>query len=686
MEYETRTRTNTTFNKEIEILSQKKKNLRIKYENITDDKKVKELKSKCNIISHKIRKIIIENDEKHLNNIINEIENAENSTKMYKSVNLVNRRTIQNMFVYDSNNKTVTEPSEVHKIIKNHFENHFNKADKQIIQPFIEPLEKLQNPITTIDVHNAIKKMSNGKSPGEDKISVELIKYAPVSIKTEIAKIVNNHIENGGELNLGKGLLAALWKPNKEKGYVNHLRPVILLNVIRKILSNITLNRIRPNIDKFLSMSQSAYRANRSTTDIVWAYKWMIAKIQKYVKLKLFIVGIDLSSAFDTIDRNKLLDILKPIINNDEHRMIRILHSDTSLEIKMSNLNHQETFISNVGSPQGDAISGPLFNVYFESTLQDLRHAINQTVPNPNDEHNYTRKSITINNFQDHNYATNTAHFPKEMIYADDCDFITNDISQRNNIKEFMELVLTPYNLNVNKGKTELTTLERGRKPNENWRHVKKVGSLLGDVEDINRRKQLARNQMRSLNKIWFNKYKKVSLKTRVKLFNTLVKSVLLYNCSTWGLRKTDEESLNSFHRQLLRRICNIKWPDTISSKELYKLTKCQPICIDITQARWKYLGHVLRMESDCPPKQAMEWFFLPEINLKRYSGTPRTTIVTTIQRDIKNTKEKFCNFEIHNFSTTVDFEILCNLASDRNHWKKITKTVTDTAKANYSL
>ena len=91
-------------------------------------------------------------------------------------------------------------------------------------------------------------------------------------------------------------------------------------------------------------------------------------------------------------------------------------------------------------------------------------------------------------------------------------------------------------------------------------------------------------------------------------------------------------------------------------------------------------------MESDCPPKQAMEWFFLPEINLKRYSGTPRTTIVTTIQRDIKNTKEKFCNFEIHNFSTTVDFEILCNLASDRNHWKKITKTVTDTAKANYSL
>ena len=112
---------------------------------------------------------------------------------------------------------------------------------------------------------------------------------------------------------------------------------------------------------------------------------------------------------------------------------------------------------------------------------------------------------------------------------------------------------------------------------------MKKVGSLLGDIEDISRRKQLALNQMRTLNKVWLQKYKKVSFQTRIKLFNTLVKSVLLCNCSTWGLRKTDEQKLNSFHRQLLRRMCNIKWPNTITSKKIYKITKSHAISIDIT-------------------------------------------------------------------------------------------------------
>ena len=91
-------------------------------------------------------------------------------------------------------------------------------------------------------------------------------------------------------------------------------------------------------------------------------------------------------------------------------------------------------------------------------------------------------------------------------------------------------------------------------------------------------------------------------------------------------------------------------------------------------------------MPIDSPPKQAMAWFFQPELNLKQYSGTQRTSIGTTIKRDIINTKEKFPNFEIQNFSSKTDFEILCRLSSDRIHWRRITKTVIDAAKAKYSV
>ena len=38
---------------------------------------------------------------------------------------------------------------------------------------------------------------------------------------------------------------------------------------MRKILSTSTLQRIKDKVDNFLSQSQSAYRENQSTTDII---------------------------------------------------------------------------------------------------------------------------------------------------------------------------------------------------------------------------------------------------------------------------------------------------------------------------------------------------------------------------------------------------------------------------------
>ena len=240
------------------------------------------------------------------------------------------------------------------------------------------------------------------------------------------------------------------------------------------------------------------------------------------------------------------------------------------------------------------------------------------------------------------------------------------------------------YNLQVNNDKTEYLTLKRGNRDTERWRTAIKLGSHLGDTEDIARRKELATTAMRSMHKIWLNKYK-VNLRTRIKLFNALVKSILLYNCSCWGLRKADEDNLNGFHRQLLRRMCRIFWPCTISNKKLYKLTRTQPLTLDITRARWRYFGHALRASNETPQKKAMLWFFKHEKNHKKSSGR-RTTIVSTIQRDIRQTLENFPQFQIKRLAILEDYVEICNIAADRMTWRRIVKTVTDSAKAKLSL
>ena len=158
--------------------------------------------------------------------------------------------------------------------------------------------------------------MKNNKAPGKDNIPIELIKYAPRSIHKEIYIAINNIYEKHEEVDT-EGILVPLPKPPpKPEGTSKNLRP-ITSNVFRKILSRMVTERIKPKLNEHLPQSQSAYRNGRSTTDIVWAYRWIIAKIQEYQMKINMNIGIDMSSAFNTIERQKLMEVVEEILDED---------------------------------------------------------------------------------------------------------------------------------------------------------------------------------------------------------------------------------------------------------------------------------------------------------------------------------------------------------------------------------
>ena len=229
--------------------------------------------------------------------------------------------------------------------------------------------------ITAKEVTKAVRKMSNNKVPGKDNINVELIKYAPEEVHQEISKILNGIFEaNNEEVKHGNGVLLPLPKPKKTQGPVKNFRPITLLEAIRKIPSKNFMNRTDDKINRYLPQSQSAHRESKSTADIIWAHRWIIAKTQiQYITI--YVTGIDMSSAFDTIQRDQLIDIAKEILNEDGKRILRVLLAETTLEVKVENAQ-TTTFESNIGLPQGDSISGPLFTIYFNEALQRLREEI----------------------------------------------------------------------------------------------------------------------------------------------------------------------------------------------------------------------------------------------------------------------------------------------------------------------
>ena len=95
---------------------------------------------------------------------------------------------------------------------------------------------------------------------------------------------------------------------------------------------------------------------------------------------------------------------------------------------------------------------------------------------------------------------------------------------------------------------------------------------------------------------------------TQIHLFNTNVKSVLLYGAETWRINKTTLIRIQTFVNHCLRRILRIHWMHRVSNKDLWDRTHQAQIEIEILKRRWGWLGHTLRKPSTNITRQVLTW------------------------------------------------------------------------------
>ena len=562
---------------------------------------------------------------------------------MFKAVKCLNQKPFENPKGEDENGKLATNPDDIMTIVATHFKNKFHNIDIEPIQPFVGEPKLLNDPISPHEVKEGIKHLNNNRAPGDDDITAELLKCGTFIMYMAIADILNEALNNHQELDINSGILITLPKPGKPKGPAQNLRPIMLLNTIRKTLSTIVLNRIRPKIERYLPHSQSGFRSDRSTADVVWTHKWLAAKaIAENIEIK--ITGIDMSAAFDTIDRHLLLRILEDVVDEDDLRMVRFLLSNTNVNTKINGATNQQPFTSNIGTPQGDCLSPVLFTIYLEHAMKEVR----KVIPRPD--------------------TTFERYGPSEISYADDVDFI----SQNHIDTSAIQSVLTKYNLKVNIEKTELTTLSR---LTHEWKTTKKVGSLIGDEEDIERRKQLSSVALYKLTNVWIRQHN-IKKKTRLKLYRALVKPILLYNSGTWAMTKAQENKIDTFHRKQLKKILNIRYPTKISNKSLYEKCNEKPLSIQILESRWRLFGHILRRSIEIPANKAMTAYFVKCGD--HFRGRPPTTLPVVLNNNLSHAKMRL--------KTPGDLEHLRALAQDRQKWRALTTQLVETADATQSV
>ena len=127
---------------------------------------------------------------------------------------------------------------------------------------------------------------------------------------------------------------------------------------------------------------------------------------------------------------------------------------------------------------------------------------------------------------------------------------------------------------------------------------------------------------------VWFNGNRC----GKIRLYNSNVKSVLLYGSECWRVTKTDMRVLSSFHHSCLRQICKIFWLNRISNENLLEMPNSTCVLKEIQQRCFRSLGHVLRMPVSNITRIVLRW--TPQG--KRPRGRPKTTWCRTIESELK--------------------------------------------------
>ena len=179
-------------------------------------------------------------------------------------------------------------------------------------------------------------------------------------------------------------------------------------------------------------------------------------------------------------------------------------------------------------------------------------------------------------------------------------------------------------------GKNELDNKGEPLKNREPWRTTVSLGSRLCSKADITQRCILAHSAFERYNKVWAAGTR-ISLATKIKLYEAFVTPVLLYNSNSWAAPQNILNKIDVCQRKHLRRIINMTYPKIISNKDLYARCNVTPLSERVTKSRWKMLGHILRSDCNSPAQLALSFAVDSLSKMKGRVGRHQNNIFKTI-------------------------------------------------------
>ena len=335
---------------ELEQKSKVLRELRLDIESCQNSQKREMMTKKKKDLKSGIKKKIKQIEEQQLERRLKRIEDMKNdSARCFEATKEMNNSKKQKpLIIKNDKGEMASSEEEQIKIISDHFNKMLAPKSQEGNFKEYAP-QRMRQPFTEGEINKAARSLKNGKSAGPDDIHAELSKYAPLEIHREIAEIFNKVAESGENIMaLTLGFLRPLQKPGKQRGPVVNLRPIILLSILGKILTICFIRRTWNRLEKHIPSEQSAYQPGRSTTEQVFAVKTLPEKAIISNDYKVYLLLLDMSKAFDTVDRKKLFEELDDMLEGDELHLLSKITNQPELKVKLRN-TLGESFKTNTG-------------------------------------------------------------------------------------------------------------------------------------------------------------------------------------------------------------------------------------------------------------------------------------------------------------------------------------------------
>ena len=501
------------------------------------------------------------------------------------------------------------------------------------------------------EVKTAIKTLRNNKSPGKDNIPSEIWKLGGEVLENRLYKLIGMiWREEKTPDDWEEGILVPLHKKGDRLTCKNY-RGISLWSTAYKIFTIILYNRISVYSETIVGEYQAGFRKNRSTTDQLFTIRQINEKYWEFNKYALHLF-IDYKQAYDSIHRPSMWNILKEMgIPSKLIRLTKTCYTNTKCSVRYGGKTTSSFTIRN-GLKQGCILSPMLFNIVMEKVARTV-----------------TERQLGAQ-FRD--LSINC------LAYADDVDVITEDIEDTENIiTEFKEKA-EKVGLTINEEKTKLMEMTRNPQlqvqnhiniSNMNIEVVDKFKYLGMMITTDGNMKEEIDARIGAASRCYFSlldlfKKRSISEKTKLRVYNTIIRPILLYGCETWALTKVLEKRLEVFENKILRKITGpIFDQETLEWRirhnwEIRDRTQQPHISQVVKSRRIQLAGHIARMEDTRLPKQMLT----AEVIGRRPLGRPRKDWHRCLREDLN--------------SEGIEMNTWMDLAQDRGGWKRLARAV----------